>query len=66
MNAISWVHHISVAEDSTLSDLIKQVLAGAKCVLAHKAVKNEPIMPKILKKLVEKYAGETRTYLTSE
>ena len=58
VNTISWVHQISVTEDPTSSDLAKQVLAGAKCVLAHKTVKKEPITPEILKKLVEKYAGE--------
>ena len=39
---------------------MKQVLEGAKCILAHKANK-EPITLEILKTLVDKYATEQAT-----
>ena len=58
INAISWAHQIACADDPTQSDLVKQVLAGAKWILAHKTVKKEPITPEILSQLVDRFAGE--------
>ena len=58
VNAISWAHQITCADDPTQSDLVKQVLAGAKRILAHKTVKKEPITPEILSQLVDRFAGE--------
>jgi hypothetical protein len=54
VNAISWVHQIACAEDPTQSEIVKQVLAGAKRMLAHKITEKEP---KILSQLVNKFAG---------
>lgn len=38
--------------------LVKQVVARAKRILAHKTNKKEPITPDILVKLVDKFAQE--------
>ena len=56
VNALSWMHTIACVEDPTKHSLVKQVLEGAKRILAHKVVKKEPITPEILKSLVEKFA----------
>ena len=37
--------------------MVKQVLAGAKRMLAHKTTKKEPITPEILSHLVDRFAG---------
>lgn len=58
VNAISWTHQLAVTDDSTQNDLIKQVVAGAKCILAHRVTKKGPITPEISGKLVEKFANE--------
>ena len=58
VNAISWAHQVAVAEDPTKSDLVKQVLAGAKRILAHRSSKKEPITPEILAQLVDRFAGD--------
>ena len=58
VNAISWVHQLAVVEDPTQNDLVRQVLAGTKRILAHKTMKKEPITPEILGKLVDKYASD--------
>ena len=58
VNAISWAHQVAVVEDPTQNELVKQVVAGAKRILAHRTTKKEPITPEILSKLVEKFAGE--------
>lgn len=58
VNAISWAHQIACADDPTQSEMVKQVLAGAKRMLAHKTTKKEPITPEILSLLVDRFAGE--------
>lgn len=58
VNAISWAHQIACIEDPTQSEMVKQVLAGAKRMLAHKKIKKEPITPEILSQLVDRFAGE--------
>ena len=58
VNAISWAHQIACAADPMQSDLVKQVLAGAKRILAHKTTKKEPNTPEILSQLVDRSAGE--------
>ena len=58
-NAISWAHQVAVLEDPTQDQLVKQVAAGAKRILAHKTNKKEPITPEILAKLVDKFAEES-------
>lgn len=58
VNAISWAHQVAVVEDPTQNELVKQVVAGAKRILAHRTTKKEPITPEILSKLAEKFAGE--------
>ena len=56
VNALSWAHNLACVEDPTGHPLVKQVLEGAKRILAHKTDKKEPITPEILKALVDKYA----------
>lgn len=58
-NAISWAHQVAILEDPTQHELVKQVVAGAKRILAHQTNKKEPITPEILAKLVDKFAGES-------
>ena len=58
VNAISWAHQIACTDDPTQSELVRQVLAGAKRILAHKTTKKEPITPEILAQLVDTFAGE--------
>ena len=53
VNAISWVHLVALISDPTRNELVQNVLAGAKCMLAHKTTKKEPITPEILLQLVE-------------
>ena len=55
MNALSWAHQLAVVEDPTDHPLVKQVLAGAKRMLAHKTCKKEPITPDILQKLYDMF-----------
>ena len=58
VNVISWAHQVALVDNPTQSDLVKQVLAGAKPTLAHKTTKKEPITPEILAQLVDKFAGK--------
>lgn len=58
VNALSWAHTSACVEDPTKHPLVKQVLGGAKRMLAHKVAKKEPITPEILKVLVERFAQE--------
>ena len=51
------MHNLAVVEDPTDHPLVKQVLAGAKHILAHKVVKEEPIMAEILQKLCDKFVS---------
>ena len=45
-------------EDTTSHPLVQQILAGAKCRLAHKTTKKEPVTPEILAALVDKFGKE--------
>ena len=58
VNALSWVHRIAVVEDPTNHRLVKQIVAGAKRILAHRVTKKEPITTEILLKLVEEAINE--------
>ena len=55
INSLSWVHQLAVVEDPTDHPLVKQVLAGAKRILAHKTAKKEPITPEILHRMFDKF-----------
>ena len=57
-NALSWAHQLACVEDPTQCLLVKQVLEGAKRILAHRTQKKEPITPAILEQLVSKFAGK--------
>ena len=56
--AISWAHQLAATDDPTQNDLVKNVVAGAKRILAHKPSKKEPITPEILERLVGEFAQE--------
>ena len=58
VNALSWAHQMALVEDPTQSDLVKNVLAGAKRILAHRQTKKEPITTEILTQLVDKFAKD--------
>ena len=49
---------LAYVEDPTEHPLVRQVLEGAKRMLAHKVGKKEPITPNILKALVDKFGKE--------
>lgn len=55
VNALSWAHQLAVVEDPTEHSLVRQVLAAAKRILAHKTIKKEPITAEILQKLHDKF-----------
>ena len=55
VNSLSWVHTLAVVEDPTDHPLVKNVLAGAKRILAHRTVKKEPITAEILQKLYDRF-----------
>jgi hypothetical protein len=55
VNSLSWAHQLAVVEDPTDHPLVKQILAGAKRILAHKKTKKEPITPEILHKMFHKF-----------
>lgn len=55
VNALSWVHQVAGVEDPTDQPLVKQTVAGAKRMLAHRVTKKEPITAEILQKLVERF-----------
>ena len=59
VNALSWTHTLACVEDPTQHPLVKQVLDGAKRILAHKVSKKEPITPEILKALFDKFANKS-------
>ena len=61
VNALSWAHNLACVEDPTGHPLVKQVLEGAKRMLAHRVNKKEPITPEILRSLVDRYATEQAT-----
>ena len=56
VNALSWAHQVAFVEDPTCCNIVKETLAGAKHMLAHRTQKKEPITPEILKNLVDKFA----------
>ena len=55
VNSLSWAHTLAVVEDPTDHPLVKQVVAGAKRILAHKTCKKEPITAEILHKLYDRF-----------
>ena len=55
VNSISWAHQLAVVEDPAEHPLVKQILAGAKRILAHRTTKKEPITPEILQRMFEKF-----------
>ena len=55
VNALSWAHQLAVVEDPTQHSLVRQVLAGAKRILANRTEKKEPITAEILHKLYNKF-----------
>ena len=55
--AISWVHTIALQEDPTEHSLVKQVVAGAKRILAKPTSKKEPVTSSILRMLVDKFGS---------
>ena len=57
-NALSWVHKVAVVEDPTDHPLVKQIVAGAKLILAHRIAKKDPITAKILHKLVGEFISD--------
>ena len=48
VNSISWTHQLAVVEYPADHPLVRQILAGAKCILTHRTMKKEPITPEIL------------------
>ena len=63
VSALSWVHCMATVEDVTAHPLVIQVLAGAKRMLAHKVSKKEPIKPKHLLALVQKFGSKDATLM---
>ena len=57
VNALSRAHQVAFVEDPTRCNIVKETLAGAKRMLAHRTQKKEPITPEILKNLVDKFAS---------
>ena len=55
--ATSWVHTIALQEDPTEHSLVKQVVAGAKRILAKPTSKKEPVTSSILRMLVDKFGS---------
>ena len=54
VNSTSWAHQLAVVEDPADHPFVKQILAGAKRILAHKTTKKEPITPEILHRMYAK------------
>ncbi len=57
VNALAWVHRLGTVEDPTQHPLVRQVLDGAKRMLAQRTTKKEPITPENLGQLVDRFAG---------
>ena len=55
--ALSWVHAVALEIDPTEHDLVRQVLAGAKHMLAKPTKKKESITVSILQSLVDECGG---------
>ena len=58
VHAVAWTHQIAGSEDPTQCAIIKETVAGAKRMLAHRTKKKEPITTDILNKLIERFATE--------
>jgi integrase len=58
VSALSWVHQLAGVEDPTSHSLVKQVVAGAKRILAHKTAKKEPVTIEILRSQVDRFGQE--------
>ena len=57
-NTLSWAHQLACVEDPTQCLFAKQVLTGAKQILAYRTQKKEPNTPVIFKQLVSKSPGK--------
>lgn len=57
INGIAWVHKIAGEQTPTDHSLVKEVVAGAKRLLAHQKVRKEPITVDQLGQLVVNKAG---------
>ena len=57
-NTLSWAHQLACVEDPTQCLFAKQVLAGAKQILAHRTQKKEPNTPVIFEQFVSKSPGK--------
>ena len=55
-SAITWVHQMATIEDPTHHPIVRNVLEGAKRMLAQHVPRKEPITLEILARLVEKFA----------
>ena len=55
VNALSWAHKLAVVDNPTEHSPVRQVLAGAKRLLAHQTSKKEPVTADILQKLHDKF-----------
>lgn len=60
--AISWAHNISGTDNPCHSSLVVSVLEGARRITSKPVTKKEPITPKILQRIVERY-GSSRNSL---
>ena len=54
VNSISWAHQLAVVEDPADHPFVKQILAGAKRIIAYKTTKKEAITPEILHRMYAK------------
>ena len=61
VNSLSWAHTLACVKDPTRHPLVRQVLDGAKRMMAHKVTKKEPITPENIKALVDRFAKEGAT-----
>jgi hypothetical protein len=56
---LSWAHQVAFIQDPTCCTIIRETMVGAKWMLAHtcRTQTKEPIIPEILKDLVDKFAS---------
>ena len=59
VSAISWAHQMATVEDPSIHPFVRNVLAGAKRMLAQPVQKKEPLTVEILENLVDKFGGES-------
>ena len=57
VSAISWAHQMATVEDPSIHLFVRNVLAGAKRMLAQPVQKKEPLTVEILENLVDKFGG---------